>query len=287
MILIDTSMVIRRCYAKLDFLKTSNGVMTGIEFGTLRIIESLQRKFPDQEIVLCLDSKKSWRKDKYPMYKANRSRIPSDTYYGRLNVFIKFLKCVYVTVEAEGFEADDVIYKMSLQPGKHYIYSNDHDLLQAVGVNVTMLKSFQSKLYHWDAAKVLEEYGVPPKYLAEYMAFVGDKGDNVIGVSRIKKKFLASLIIWAHEKNKTISEILEEIKTAEWGALLKANIVAFIDAGEFHKNYELVKLGGDVEAMVVNQPTNDETFIVERLKHWEIYSLKLSSKYGVLGSEDF
>jgi len=49
----------------------------------------------------------------------------------------------------------------------------------------------------------------------------------------------------------------------------------------------LVKLGGDVEAMVVNQPTHDETFIVERLKHWEIFSLKLSAKYGVLGSEEF
>jgi len=315
MMLIDTFMTIHRCYNRMDFLKNSKGVSTGMEFGTLRIAESLQKKYPDQQTVFCIDSRKSWRKDKYPWYKGQREKSNREQfngsdeeyrekqrkYYQRLNIFLHFLREAYPTAEAEGFEADDVMHCLSRRPkcphavgDKHFIYTNDHDLLQSVNKNVTVLKSFKSQIYEWDERKVKMEYEVAGNRLSEFFAFIGDKVDSIPGVPRIRRSYLAKLINWCHDTAKgdsfSVDKMLQEIKSAEWQPKMKDDIATFINSGQWHTNYELIHLKNRVSGLVVNHPNENSMFVEEKLREWETYSLKLAKHLGVernLNEEEF
>jgi len=133
----------------MDFLKTSTNVPTGLEFGTLRTLQSLSKKYPEQKIVICLDSTDGWKRAINSAYKANRSRLSRDE-YDRQQEFTKFLHCYYWMANKSGFEADDVMYTLSqLQRGSHLLYTNDDDLLQAIddSRSVKVLKTFGSKLF--------------------------------------------------------------------------------------------------------------------------------------------
>lgn len=290
MLLVDTLMLIRRCYAKMDFLKSPSGQPTGLEFGTLRTLESLQKKYPEQQVVLCLDSARSCRRERCPSYKANRVRVLDDNYYVRLKAFMKFLRAVYHTAEKHGFEADDVMYALSrTYVGPHLIYTNDHDLLQAVNDAevVAVLRSFKSELFVWDEAKVREKYDLPPELLPEYFAFIGDKGDNVTGVLRISREYLRDLIRWAHENDLSRHRMCDEIKNAEWSPKLKERVIEFVDSGKFEENYQLIKLRirSDVK---IKKPTNDDEYVTERLKRWDVHTLELCKKHGLdIENEEF
>lgn len=287
MLLIDTMMLVRRCYAKMDFLKNAAGRPTGMEYGTLRVLEGLQKKYPDQQTVLCLDSANSWRRDRCLTYKANRTKILSESYHSRLKELMRLLRSTYCHSGMSGYEADDIMMSLSrTERGPHYLYTNDHDLLQAITEDTKVVRSFKSKLFVWDETKVLEEYGLRPGLLPEYQAFVGDKSDNVVGVPRIIKKFLVDLINWAHENDLSQSQMLAETKSADWPTKLKQRIGDFVDAGTWHLNYELIKLKvvPDVE---VTSPVPNGTYVAEKLREWEIYSLKLSAEHGVFGNEEF
>ena len=286
MLLIDTLMLVRRCYAKMNFLKNSAGVPTGMEYGTLRVLESLQKKYPDQQIVLCLDSANSWRRDKCLTYKANRARVLDDSYYKRLTAFMRLLKATHCHSGKSGYEADDIMMSLSrAEQGPHLIYTNDHDLLQAITDGVKVLRSFKSKTFEWDEAKVLEEYGLRPELLPEYQAFVGDKSDNVVGVPRIVRSFLVDLINWAHENDLSQDRMLNEIKTAAWPPKLGRRVWDFVEAGTWHLNYGLIKLKV-VDGVTVSRPVPDAGYVASKLREWEAYSLKLSSEHGVVRPVD-
>jgi len=287
MLIVDLSMLVRRCFARMDFLKNSTGVPTGLEFGTLRSLEMLHKLYPEQEIVLCYDSPKNRKREKDSTYKANRSS-PGKEFYKRLNTFKEFLGCLYPSVEKEGYEADDLMHSIAVTvPGPHLLYTNDHDLLQTVSAerNIIQLKSFHSKLFVWDEDKVFIEYGVIPKLLPVYFAFVGDKVDNIIGVPRIPKKFLAALIMWADENKMTTDETLHEITSAKWTLKMRATIEGFIDSGQWIRNYNWIKL--KATSYQINHVTLNDELIVARLKRWEIYSLSISKKYNLISNEEF
>lgn len=281
MLLIDTMMAVRRCYAKMDFLKNSAGRPTGMEFGTLRILETLQKRYPDQRIVLCLDSTQSWRRDRCLTYKANRTRVLSADYHSRLGDLMKFLRSTYCHSGKDGYEADDIMMSLSrTNDGPHYLYTNDHDLLQAITENVRVVRSFKSQLFVWDEEKVMKEYGLRPGQLAEYQAFVGDKSDNIVGVPRIIKNFLVDLIKWAHENGLSQDQMLAEIRIAAWPPKLMQRVHDFVSDGTWALNYELIKLK-TVNGVEVLQPIENDDYVVAKLREWEIYSLELSKKLGI------
>jgi len=287
MLIIDVSMLVRRAFAKMDFLKNSTGVPTGMEFGTMRSLEMLHKKFPEQEIVLCYDSPKNFKRNASKTYKANRSS-PGKEFYKRLNEFKEFLGCLYPSVEKEGYEADDLMHSIAVTiPGPHLLYTNDHDLLQAVSTkrNVVQLKSFHSKLFVWDENKIWEEYGVTPKMLPVYFAFVGDKVDNIIGVPRIPKAFLAALIMWADENEMPLYTMLREIVNADWSPKMKLAIAEFHNSGQWQRNYDLIKL--KATSYQINHVAPNDELVIAKLKHWEIYTLKISKHHKLVENEEF
>ncbi len=290
MLLIDGMMLVRRCHAKMDFLKNSKGQSTGLEYGFLRSIQSLQKKMPTHTVVICFDPKTSPKRNPNEgCYKANRTPMPAE-FYERVDVFKRFLKSFYPIVEHPDNEADDLLAVLSRDyDGPHYIYTNDDDLLQCIDEQrqVFVLKSFGSKLFEWNTMKVLKKYGVLPKDLPLFRTFVGDKSDNLFGVPRIPRKYLAKLICWKTQCNMNLNKFIKELKTADWSDKMRAAIVHFIDEGNFWYNYELMHLtvpdwNGPDDFPVpwpIPEPELDKDFVLSKLQEWEIRTLKICEPF--------
>lgn len=279
MILIDASMLAHRTHARMDFLKNSNDQPTGMEFGFLRSLQMLQRELVGLPVCVCFDSPAASASKRVvePNYKADR-QPKSKSFYRRLNALRKFVNVRHYVASGEKLEADDVMYTIaSTTDGPHYIYTNDDDLLQCVNDKrgVQVVKSFKSKLFYWNEAKVREKYGVRPSALPVLRAFIGDKSDGLPGVERINKKYMASLVNWwyGHKKTMTQLEWLEEVKTADWPKSMRPKIVRFIEGGQFHKNLGLMLLRS--HTFDLQPPTEDMAYELLKLVEWEIRSLDI------------
>jgi len=237
-------------------------------------------------VVFCFDSVVNDRKtaansalSKEYGYKSNRKQMPKE-FYERVNRLKEFLVNFYGVSEKKGYEADDVLYSLSrLCLGPHYIYTNDDDLLQAVSdkQQVRVVKSFMSKLYEWDEAKVQEKYGVRPSLLPMLRAFIGDKSDNLPGVSRINRKYLATLLEWCADNAINPMSMPDEVLTADWKPKELERIREFINEGLWAYNYELMKLSS--VSVEIAGPRLDEKQAVKTLNEWEIKSLKICGPF--------
>ncbi len=274
MILIDGNMLAHRAFHKMDFLKNSQGVHTGMEFGFLRSIESLIRRFPEHKIIICFDTKHNRKRESCARYKANRSKM-KDTFYLRLKELQKFLSNFWDLAWEEGEEADDVMYTLAQeQDGKIcYLYSNDNDLLQCVTDKIFVLKSHESSLYVWDRDHVEEKYGVPPELLVLFRSFVGDTSDNLDGVPRIQKKILADAIHHWVETPMLISQY------SAWSPNMAEKIENFVSSGLWLENYELMKL--EMCEISITKAELREEHVIKKLQEWEIGSLDLCKKYAL------
>ena len=287
MILIDGNMLAHRAYHKMDFLENSKGEHTGMEFGFLRTMESLQRKFPDDKIIICFDTKRNFKREKSARYKANRTGTDS-SFYKRMKVLQSFLLNFWDLAWQEGEEADDVMYSLAAKADEVvYLYSNDNDLLQCVGDSIFVIKSHESQLFVWDVDRVEEKFFVPPKWVPMFRSFVGDASDNLDGVPRIQKRILADAILGAVHNDITDTEIIAGYVSnyGAWSANMQIKIKQFIDSGDWTENYELMYLR-EVEYQYFSKDgLMDEDGVIELLKRWEIFSLDMCKDFKLIEPE--
>ena len=95
---------------------------------------------------------------------------------------------------AEGYEADDVLATLAHQAEtknvQTIIVTGDRDLLQVVDERISVLTSGRrfSDTIVYTAEAVRERYGLEPRQLIDLKALVGDKSDNIPGVSGVGEK---------------------------------------------------------------------------------------------------
>jgi 5'-3' exonuclease len=91
------------------------------------------------EMVICFDSRRLWRKDVFPFYKARRKEVreTSTLNWGMVHKLLPIIKAeleeyfTFRVIEIEGAEADDVISVLcqTFTQQKHVIISTDRDFL--------------------------------------------------------------------------------------------------------------------------------------------------------------
>jgi DNA polymerase-1 len=133
----------------------------------------------------------------YGGYKANRTEMPPDLTQ-QLPYIRRALEAFHIPIlQAEGFEADDVIGTLAMQAAKAghpvYVVSNDKDMLQLVTDQVKVLNPAKDNLV-LDREKVVETLGVPPEQVIDVMALRGDSIDNIPGAPGIGDKGSVELI---------------------------------------------------------------------------------------------
>ena len=133
-----------------------------------------------------------------------------------------------LTMEQEGFEADDILGTMAKRAEKEGVLvalvSGDRDLLQIatdkIKIRIPKTKGARTEIEDYYAKDVEEKYHVNPQQFIELKALMGDTADN-IRASKVGEK-TATALMEQYGSIENIYAHLEEIsKTASGHRLLK------------------------------------------------------------------
>jgi len=180
-------------------LTAPDGTPTGAIYGFIKILQKVVKEQNPSHVAIAWDRKeKTFRHEKFPEYKANRSETPPD-----LLVQIPLIKDLLdrsgiPCFSLAGYEGDDVIGTLALQfaqKGDVYIVSADKDFMQLINERIKLFSLKAGDDYEvMGRGHVIDYFGVPPEQVCEVLAITGDKVDNVPGVKGIGDKGAAKLI---------------------------------------------------------------------------------------------
>jgi DNA polymerase-1 len=209
LVLVDGSSYLFRAYhvPYLQALSTSYGQPTGAITGVLNMIKSLQKDYPNGNIVVVFDAKgKTFRNEMFAEYKANRPPMPDDlrTQIAPLHEIIEAMGLPLLVIK--GVEADDVIGTLANQASKlgieTVISTGDKDMAQLVTPHVRLINTMTN--IEMDEAGVEEKFAVKPNQIIDYLALMGDKVDNIPGVDKCGPKTAAK---WLAEHG-TLAQVM-------------------------------------------------------------------------------
>ncbi|MBE3133993.1 MAG: DNA polymerase I [Acidobacteria bacterium] len=196
--LIDGSSQMYRAYHAIRGLTGPDGRPTNAVFGFVTMLRKLVTDWRPPFVAASFDlAGPTFREAISADYKANRPQMPPDlaTQVPLVHRACEALGVPIVT--CEGFEADDVIGTIAGRAARAgyqvTIVTGDKDLLQLVGDRVKVFNPRDEGTWY-DAAAVVEKFGVPPERVADVLALAGDPVDNIRGVPGIGEKGARELI---------------------------------------------------------------------------------------------
>jgi DNA polymerase-1 len=196
-ILVDGSSYLFRAFHALPPLTNSKGNPTGAIKGVINMIRSLQKGYPDSNIIVIFDAKgKTFRNDIYSEYKANRPPMPDDLrcQIQPIHDIIQAMGLPLLVID--GVEADDVIGTLAQQATEQgidtLVSTGDKDMAQLVTEHVQLINTMNNE--QLDIEGVKNKFGVPPEHIIDYLALMGDKVDNIPGVPKVGEKTAKGLI---------------------------------------------------------------------------------------------
>jgi DNA polymerase I len=192
----------------------------------------------------------------YEGYKANREAMPEDL-RRQIPYIRRALEALRIPIlEAEGFEADDVIGTLARQAAAEqhevFIVSGDKDMMQLVTPRVKILNPQKDNLI-LDPAKVVETLGVPPEKVVDVMALRGDAVDNIPGAPGIGDKGSVELIV-EFGSVEAVLDRASEVKRKTYRESLEQNRDAVLLSKELVTIDSHVPLELDIEAMRTQPP---------------------------------
>ena len=216
------------------------------------------------EIVIACDSKKYWRKQHFPYYKANRKKAREDSgfnwplIFDTINIIKQEIRSFlpYRVIEVEGAEADDIIATLAewsvdndlkegalfSEPAPLLIVSGDHDFIQ-------LQKYTHVKQYSPIHKKYVKPDGTTPlAYVIEHI-IKGDKGDGVPNVLTADD----AIVNGVRQKpvsSKKLEQWVQDPSTMPTDVIFQRN---------FHRNKTLVDfecIPKDIKKEIINTFTN-------------------------------
>ena len=200
--LIDGSGFIFRAFHAIPHLSTTRGVPTNAVYGfTTMLLKALREHAPTHAALVFDKSRRSFRTDLDPSYKANRPEAPEDL-ARQFPLVRDVARALDVPViEEEGVEADDVIATLARRARADgfdvVIVTGDKDFAQLVGDGIELYDPMAEAAGRggWTRSPEVEKkMGVPPAQVVEVMALTGDKIDNVPGVPGVGEVTAAALV---------------------------------------------------------------------------------------------
>ena len=210
---------------------TSTGQPTNAVYGFTSMLINLLRDEAPTHVAVAFDiSRQTFRLAEYSEYKAGRSATP-DEFKGQVSLLHEVLDALRIPyVEAEGFEADDVIATLTTAAigaagiDEVLICSGDRDAFQLVNDRVTVLYPVKgvSELARMTPAAVETKYGVPPQRYSDLAALVGESSDNLPGVPGVGPKTAAKWIQQYGDLTGVVAHVTEI--TGKAGESLRDNL---------------------------------------------------------------
>lgn len=200
----------------------------------------------------------TFRSEAYAQYKAQREETPEDIRRS-VPVIKEILGAMRIPVlEAEGFEADDVIGTLAKKADSEgirtYMLTPDKDYGQLVGGNVVMYRP-----RHGGGYETLDETGVCQKYgitgtaqVIDLLGLMGDAADNIPGCPGVGEKTAVKLL----QQFGSVDALLE--RTGELKGALKKKVEENAEQIRFSKFLATIRTDVpvelDLEKLRVSEP---------------------------------
>ena len=200
--LFDAYAIIFRSYYAFISRPTINSkhLNTSPILGFCNTLKEILDKEKPTYLGVAFDHGKTFRHEAFPPYKAQRQETPEDI---KLSVpYIKqVLEAMNIPVlQADGFEADDVIGTLATEAGRQgidtYMLTPDKDYGQLIGPNVKMFRPRHGGGYDVIGEKeVAAKYGIASaSQVVDLLALMGDASDNYPGCPGVGEKTAVKLI---------------------------------------------------------------------------------------------
>jgi len=286
LMLIDGHSLAYRAFFALpvDGFSTSDGELTNAVYGfTMMLLHALQSEKPDYIAVTFDAPAATFRHEEFEEYKAHRPPMQEEmrSQMERIRQVVQTMNIPLF--ELPGYEADDLIGALAQQAtnseAETVIVTGDNDALQLVSPTVTVMtpggysqRFSDARLY--DEEAVRGKYGIDPVLLADYKGLVGDKSDNIPGVTGVGDK-TARQLIQRYGTVEKIYEHLEEIDSSrakraltgqEEQALLSKRLATIVTDVPISLDLELCRTG-DYDRQEVTELFRELEFrsLVQRL----------------------
>ena len=257
LLLIDGhSMAYRAFYAlPVENFKTSAGQPTNAIYGFASMIINLIKEEKPTHIAVAFDvSRRTFRTERFPEYKANRASTPDEfrSQMSHINEMIDSFGIKHF--EVEGFEADDIIATLAkaaeLKDFDTLICTGDRDSFQLVNKRTTVLypKKGVTEMSRMTPEAVFEKYGLTPEQYPDFAALRGDPSDNLPSVPGVGEKTATKWIVDFGSLEKLLANAKEI--TGKVGESLRANIEVVRLNRELTHLLDDVKLSLGVEDLI-------------------------------------
>lgn len=216
LLLIDGhSMAYRAFYAlPAENFTTASGQHTNAIYGFATMLLSLLTSEKPTHVAVAFDvSRKTFRSEIFPEYKANRAKTP-DEFRSQMSYLHELVSAFGITqFEVEGYEADDILATIAKRAEKEgaevFICTGDRDSFQLVNEKTTVLypKRGVSDLARMTPEAVQEKYGMSPTQYPDFAALRGDPSDNLPSIPGVGEKTAAKWIV----EHGSLQELLSNV----------------------------------------------------------------------------
>ena len=205
LLLVDANSLIFKAFYSTAYqgkiMTTSKGQATNALRGVIQMTLNLIKKRKPTHILFAFDKgKKTFRHQKFPNYKAGRSKTPQEL-KDQFQLVKDFLNIYQIKwFEILGYEADDIIATISkLKEIKDFeieIFSSDKDLLQLVNENVKVFLTNKgvSELNEINITNFNRNFKISPHQIVDLKGLMGDSSDNLKGVPGVGPKTALKLL---------------------------------------------------------------------------------------------
>lgn len=187
-VVIDGSYFLHRAWNVIDkdfhrYTKCNNP--TNAIHGFVKAFKSIVRRFDPKYVSVVFDSPEpTFRHELHPEYKAHRPSHPVEL-VRQMELLQKLLPLMgFKTSIHPGLEGDDIIGTVASEFVKVgcrvLIATGDKDIAQLVNSKIHIEKNYTTPIM--DEAGVIAKFGVTPDKVADLLALMGDKSDNIPGV---------------------------------------------------------------------------------------------------------
>jgi DNA polymerase-1 len=248
LLLIDGHSMAYRAFFALpaENFTTATGQHTNAIYGFATMLISLLKDEKPTHVAVAFDvSRKTFRSDIFPEYKASRAKTP-DEFRSQMSYLNDLVTGFGITQFAvEGFEADDIIATLATRAERDgfevLICTGDRDSFQLVTDSITVLypKRGVSEMARMTPQAVIDKYQMTPTQYPDFAALRGDPSDNLPSIPGVGEKTAAKWII----EYGSLEKLLE--KADEVGG--KVGIALRENIESVKRNRELTQLIHSVE----------------------------------------
>ena len=255
LLLIDGSSVAFRAffalYNQIDRFKNANGLHTNAIYGFNLMLSHLLERIQPTHVLVAFDAgKTTFRTEMYADYKGGRAKTP-DEFREQFPFIREQLDHLGIRhYELAQYEADDIIGTLDKMaeatsvPFEVTIVSGDKDLIQLTDDNtvVEISKKGVAEFEEFTPAYLKEKMGLTPEQFIDLKALMGDKSDNIPGVTKIGEKTGIKLLL-EYGSLDGIYEHIDEMKPSK----MKENLINDKEQAYLSKTLATINTNAPIE----------------------------------------